>query len=244
MDEMLMVDGLTVHYAPICALNRVSLEVRSGEIVALLGANGAGKTTLLQTISGLLKSSSGKIIYRGEDIAKAEAEQIVAKGLLHVPEHRQVFGTLSVLDNLYLGAYHHYKQSGKKKIEENIEKIFRLFPILEKRKSQLAGTLSGGQQQMLVIARGMMGNPQLLLLDEPSLGLAPIIVKEVLELVKNLRDELGTTILLIEQNVVASLKIADRAYVIAHGEIVKQGSATALLNDDEVREAYLGHHVH
>lgn len=242
-ETVLSVDNISVSYGPIQALKKVSLQVNKGEIVALLGANGAGKTTLLQTISGLLKPHEGQIFYQGEAITGLEAEAIVKKRLIHVPEHRQVFSTLSVLDNLYLGAYHHYKASGKESIDEKIKEVFRLFPILEERKTQLAGTLSGGQQQMLAIARGVMAQPDLLLLDEPTLGLAPIVAKEVLQLVARLRDELGTTILLIEQNVVSSLKIANRAYVIAQGKIVKSGNAQELLRDKEVREAYLGQTV-
>lgn len=241
--RLMEVQDLSVSYGPIQALNGISLAVDEGEIVALLGANGAGKTTLLHTVSGLIKPTKGKVIYEGEDITGMEAESVVGKHLVHVPEHRQVFSTMSVLDNLYLGAYHHRKTSKRKDIEESIERVFKLFPILEDRKDQLGGTMSGGQQQMLAIARGVMANPKLLLLDEPSLGLAPLIAKDVLELIRDLRDEFGTTILLVEQNIVASLKIADRGYVISHGEIVNKGSANELLNDSEVKEAYLGHTV-
>lgn len=243
MKPMLSVENVSVSYGPIQALNDVSLNVNKGEIVALVGANGAGKTTLLHTISGLLKPTTGKIVYEGQNITLQSAEEIVRAHLIHVPEHRQVFSTLTVIDNLYLGAYHHYRKTGMKVIQDEIEKVFELFPDLRKFQHQLGGTLSGGQQQMLAIARAIMAKPHLLLLDEPSLGLAPIIVKEVLEHVKKLRDTLGTTILLIEQNVVASLKIADRAYVMTHGEITKEGSSEDLIHDDEVREAYLGHHV-
>jgi len=242
-DKLLEIIDLSVSYGPIQALDKVSLSVNKGEIVALLGANGAGKTTLLQTISGLLKPTGGKVMYQGTDITGMEAEKVVGKHLVHVPEHRQVFSTMTVLDNLYLGAYHHRKKSKMKTIEENIEKVFDLFPILKDRKDQLGGTMSGGQQQMLAIARGVMAEPELLLLDEPTLGLAPIIAKDVLELVRDLREEFGTTVLLIEQNVTASLKIADRGYVISHGEIVKSGESSELLNDPEVKEAYLGHTV-
>ncbi|MBO8171359.1 MAG: ABC transporter ATP-binding protein [Bacillaceae bacterium] len=238
---MLQVEDLQVYYDQIQALAGVSLEVHEGEVVALLGANGAGKTTLLHTVSGLISPRKGKVTFKGEEITRYQPEKIVTLGIGHVPEHRQIFGTLSVKDNLILGAYHHYKKTGKNKVDEEIEKMYELFPILKERESQLAGTLSGGQQQMLAIARALMTNPKLLLLDEPSLGLAPIIVKEVLELIRRLRDELGTTVLLIEQNVFASLKISDRAYVIQRGEIVKQGSSRELLDDEEVREAYLGH---
>ncbi|MCQ5364863.1 ABC transporter ATP-binding protein [Anoxybacillus salavatliensis] len=241
--EVINIQNLCVNYGPIRALHDVSLTVNEGEIVALIGANGAGKTTLLRTISGLLKPTSGKVFFEGEDITGKDAEQVVRKHLVHVPEHRQVFATLTVLDNLYLGAFHHYSKSGARIIEEDIKKVFRLFPILEERKRQLAGTLSGGQQQMLAIARGIMSKPRLLLLDEPTLGLAPIVAKEVLELVRELKREFGTTVLLIEQNVFASLKIADRGYVISHGQIVKSGASRELLSDKEVKEAYLGHAV-
>lgn len=241
--EVISIQNLCVNYGPIRALHNVSLTVNEGEIVALIGANGAGKTTLLRTISGLLKPTSGKVFFEGEDITGKDAEQVVRKHLVHVPEHRQVFATLTVLDNLYLGAFHHYRKSGARVMEEDIKKVFRLFPILEERKRQLAGTLSGGQQQMLAIARGIMSKPRLLLLDEPTLGLAPIVAKEVLELVRELKREFGTTVLLIEQNVFASLKIADRGYVISHGQIVKSGASRELLSDKEVKEAYLGHAV-
>ncbi len=237
------IEDLSVSYGPIQALRNVSLDVKKGEIVVLLGANGAGKTTLLQTISGLLKPDSGSINYLGEEIVGLSAEKIVSKQLIHVPEHRQVFSTLTVMENLELGSYHHYKKTGKQAIEEEIKKVFELFPILEERKEQLAGTLSGGQQQMLAIARGVMANPKLLLLDEPTLGLAPIVAQEVLGLVADLRNKFDTTVLLIEQNVVSSLNIADRGYVISHGEIVKKGSARELLNDKEIKEAYLGQSV-
>lgn len=241
---ILSVDHLSVSYGPIQALNEVSLHIDRGEVVALLGANGAGKTTLLQTISGLLKPNNGKIHFLNKDITGMAAEQIVKEHLIHVPEHRQVFSTLTVLDNLYLGSYHHSKKTSKQLIEKDIEQVFELFPILKERKSQLAGTLSGGQQQMLAIARGVMAKPEVLLLDEPTLGLAPIVAKEVLELVRELRDRFGTTVLIIEQNVVATLKIANRAYVISHGEIVKSGEASVLLEDKEIKEAYLGQSVH
>ncbi|WP_240371766.1 ABC transporter ATP-binding protein [Anoxybacteroides rupiense] len=242
MEQQSVIDiqKVSVNYGPIRALDEVSLTVNEGEIVALIGANGAGKTTLLQTISGLLTPAGGKIYFYGEDITSLTAEKIVRKHLIHVPEHRQIFTTLSVLDNLHLGAFHHYRKSGRKAMEENLEKVFALFPILKERQLQLAGTLSGGQQQMLAIARGFMSKPRLLLLDEPTLGLAPIVAAEVLRLIRELKKEFGTTVLLIEQNVVASLKIADRGYVISHGKIVKSGISQELLNDKEVKEAYLG----
>lgn len=237
---LLEIRDLYVFHERIRALAGVSLDVHEGEIVALLGANGAGKTTLLQTISGLIKPQQGEIRYAEREIHRLKAEEIVRLGIGHTPEHRQIFGTLTVRDNLVLGAYHHYRSTGKQQVEAEIKKMFDLFPILRERRDQLAGTLSGGQQQMLAIARTLMTKPKLLLLDEPSLGLAPIIVKEVLQLVSRLRREIGTTILLIEQNVYASLQISDRAYVIQRGEIIKQGNSRELLNDKEIREAYLG----
>ena len=243
MNPILEVRNVSFNYGPIQALNNVNFQVNEGEIVTMLGANGAGKTTLLKTISGLLKPSQGQILYRGENIAGLSPEKIVQKHLIHVPEHRQIFGTLTVEDNLELGAFHHYRKTGKKDMQESIQKMYSLFPILGERRMQLAGTLSGGQQQMLAIARALMAKPSLLLLDEPSLGLAPLIVKEVLEYVKQLRDEWGVTILLIEQNVNAALKIADRGYVMAHGSIVKEGTAADLRSDREVREAFLGQTV-
>ncbi|WP_210364319.1 ABC transporter ATP-binding protein [Bacillus sp. REN3] len=241
--SILEIKDVSFSYGPIKALDKVSLEVNQGEIVALLGANGAGKTTMLKNISGLLKPSSGGIFHRGEDITPLETEEIVKRHLILVPEHRQIFSTLTVLDNLYLGAFHHHRKSGKSEIDSAVKKVFELFPILEERKEQLGGTLSGGQQQMLAIARAIMAKPGLLLLDEPSLGLAPLIVKEVLDYVKQLRDEFGVTVLLIEQNVNASLKIADRGYVLSHGSVVKSGKSRDLLNDPEIKEAFLGHAV-
>lgn len=241
--SVLEIKDVSFSYGPIKALDNISFEVNKGEIVALLGANGAGKTTVLNNISGLLKPTTGHIFFKNEEITKLEAEKIVEKRLILVPEHRQVFSTLTVIDNLYLGAFHHFKKTGKKEVDQDIEKVFELFPILKERKEQLGGTLSGGQQQMLAIARAIMAKPELLLLDEPSLGLAPLIVKEVLEYVKQLRDDFGVTVLLIEQNVSASLKIADRGYVMSHGSIIKQGESINLLNDPEIKEAFLGHTV-
>ncbi|WP_335869117.1 ABC transporter ATP-binding protein [Bacillus sp. 2205SS5-2] len=242
-EKILDVVGVSYHYGPIQALTDIDLYVEKGEIVALLGANGAGKTTILNNISGLLTPASGKINFKGEDITSLEAERVVEKRLILVPEHRQIFSTLSVVDNLSLGAFHHYKKTGKRGMNQDIEKVFALFPILKERKDQLGGTLSGGQQQMLAIARAIMAKPDLLLLDEPSLGLAPLIVKEVLQYVKQLRDEFGVTVLLIEQNVNASLKVADRGYVMSHGRIIKEGQSSELLNDSEIKEAFLGHSV-
>ena len=239
----LQIENLHVFYGPIEALKGVSLHVNEGEIVALLGANGGGKTTLLHAISGLVKMKEGSIFHKGDRIDGLATEQIVAQHIAHVPEHRQIFGTLSVLDNLHLGAYHHYKRTSKAEKEKDLKLIFELFPILEERQDQLAGTLSGGQQQMLAIARAMMAKPDLLLLDEPTLGLAPIVAGEVLELIVKLNKTFETTVLLIEQNVAASLKITNRAYVISNGVIVKEGFSKDLLNDQEIKEAYLGHKI-
>lgn len=239
----LKVEDLHVYYGPIQALKGVNLQVNEGEIVALLGANGGGKTTLVQAVSGLVDIKQGTVYHYGNKLNGMKTEKIVAQHIAHVPEHRQVFGTLSVLDNLYLGAYHHYRKTSKEEREKDLQTMFELFPILKERVDQLAGTLSGGQQQMLAIARGMMSKPDLLLLDEPTLGLAPIIAREVMELIVKLNETLGTTVLLIEQNVMASLKITDRAYVISNGAIVKEGTSNELLNDQEVKEAYLGHSI-
>lgn len=239
----LMVEGLFVNYGGIQALKDVSLKIHEGEIVALLGANGAGKTTLLRSISRLVDARSGKVFFEGKDISSVKPEKIVSFGIAHSPESRQVFRTMTVLENLYLGAYHHYRTSGRGKIREEITKNFELFPILKERQNQLAGTLSGGQQQMLAIARAMMSKPKLLLLDEPSLGLAPIIVNQVMELICRLREELGMTVLLVEQNAHAALKVSDRAYVLQRGEIIKHGSVQELSNDDEILNAYLGKKV-
>lgn len=239
-EPILSAKDIEVYYGPIKALNRVNLEVNKGEIVALIGANGGGKTTLLKAITGLVRMHSGVVIHKGENISNWTTEKIVKRHISHVPEHRQIFKTLSVLDNLHLGAYHHYKKLSKKTIKEEIDKMFSIFPILKERQEQLAGTLSGGQQQMVAIARAMMAKPDVLLLDEPTLGLAPIVVKEVLQLIDELNKKFGTTVLLIEQNVVASLQIASRGYVISNGDIVKQGLSNELINDPEVREAFLG----
>lgn len=241
--ETLTVENVSVFYGPIQALKGVSLHVKEGEIVALLGANGGGKTTLLQAISGLVRIKEGSVYHFDKKINGMETEKIVAQHIAHVPEHRQIFGTLTVFENLQLGAYHHYRKTSKAERDKDLETIFELFPILKERQDQLGGTLSGGQQQMLAIARAMMSKPDLLLLDEPTLGLAPIVVREVLDLVNRLNKQFGTTVLLIEQNVVASLKIADRAYVISNGVIVKEGLSKDLLNDQEVKEAYLGHNI-
>jgi branched-chain amino acid transport system ATP-binding protein len=209
--------------------------VERGEIVAILGANGAGKTTLLNAISGLLRPQSGHISFEGRATAGCAAEQLVSWGISHVPERRQIFATMSVLDNLRLGAYHRHRNDWR----ADLEFVFRLFPILAQRKTQDGGTLSGGEQQMLAIARGLMSKPQLLLLDEPSLGLAPLIVKELMRVIAELRQQ-GLTVMLVEQNARAALKIADRGYVLETGRVVLEGKAVELMANPEVQHAYLG----
>jgi len=235
---MLEVRSIDAYYGQIRALERVTLEVRQGEIVAIIGPNGAGKTTLLRTISGLMHPHQGQILFDGRDISRLSAEKIVSLGISHVPERRQIFATLSVLDNLFLGAYH--RRDPRTILQRDLDFIFSLFPILGDRKHQMGGTLSGGEQQMLAVARGLMSKPRLLLLDEPSLGLAPLIVQEIVQVVCQLRRE-GCTILLVEQNARAALKAADRAYVLETGTVTVQGSSADLLADHEVQRAYLGH---
>lgn len=233
---LLEVDGIDVFYGDTQILWGVSLKVEKGEIVCLLGANGAGKTTTLKTISGLLKPRRGRILWKGNDITNLPPYIRVELGIAHIPEGRRLFPDLTVLENLKAAAY---IKRAREKFNDTLEIIFNLFPILKERKNQLAGTLSGGEQQMLAIARGLILRPEILMLDEPSLGLAPKLVIGVLDLVKRLRDE-GYTILLVEQNVLQSLKIGDRAYILETGKVVKAGPAKALLEDPEIKKAYLG----
>jgi len=235
---MLKVDGIDVFYGNIHALKGVSLEVNNGEIVTLIGANGAGKTTLLKTISGLLKPKKGDIVYEGASIAGKAAQTIVKQGISHVPEGRRVFANMTVEENLELGAF---LRKDKQGIQEDFAKMFRLFPRLEERRKQLAGTLSGGEQQMLAIARALMARPKLLLLDEPSMGLAPLLVKTIFRIIQEI-NELGTTILLVEQNAHMALSIADRAYVLESGRVVLSGTAGELQASEQVKQAYLGGH--
>lgn len=236
---LLELNNVTTYYGHIQALKGVSLKVEQGRIVALVGANGAGKTTLLNTVSGLLKARSGEVIFAGKKLTNTSPAQIVKAGITHVPERRQVFGTMSVHDNLLLGAYQRYHQVGKQEIEKDIQQIYEIFPVLKERRNQMAGTMSGGEQQMLAIARGLMAKPKLMLLDEPSLGLAPLITKELFRIIAELRHA-GQTVLLVEQNARAALKLADYAYVIETGNVVLEGEAKALLADKRVQAAYLG----
>ncbi len=233
---MLELKNLNVFYGGIHALKDVSLEINPGEIVTLIGSNGSGKTTTLRTISGLEKAKSGEIIYENQDILKKSASDIVKMGISHVPEGRRVFSTMSVLENIEMGAY---TRNDKEQIKKDIKHVFELFPILYERRTQNAINLSGGEQQMLVTGRALLSRPKLLLLDEPSMGLAPIIVSEIFEIIKNINKE-GTTVLLVEQNAQMALQSADRAYIIKNGNIELEGSAKDLLNNDIVKKAYLG----
>ncbi|MCG6796022.1 ABC transporter ATP-binding protein [Geobacillus sp. YHL] len=235
---MLKVEAIDVFYGNIHALKGVSLEVNKGEIVTLIGANGAGKTTLLKTISGLLRPKNGDIVYEGASIAGKAAQTIVKQGISHVPEGRRVFANMTVEENLELGAF---LRKDKEGIQQDFAKVFQLFPRLEERRKQLAGTLSGGEQQMLAIGRALMARPKLLLLDEPSMGLAPLLVKTIFRIIQEI-NESGTTILLVEQNAHMALSIADRAYVIESGRVVLSGAASELQASEQVKQAYLGGH--
>ncbi len=236
---MLNIEGISARYGGVRALENVTFKVDQGEILALIGGNGAGKTTLLNLISGILRPFRGSIAFKGQDILSLSPEKIVDQGIIQVPEGRHVFGPLTVQENLELGAYRRRGRKNKKKIAVDFKYILELFPILEKRLKQRAETLSGGEQQMLAIGRALMGRPVLLLLDEPTLGLAPLVVKEIMSVIETLRKE-GTTILLVEQNARAALKISDRAYVMETGKIQVQGKASELLENEAVRKAYLG----
>ncbi len=266
MSILLNIDHLSVSYGAIQALKEVSIEVKEGSITAILGANGGGKTTLLKTISGIVPSQQGTIRLTEKDITKLAAEKITSSGIVHVPEGRQIFGDLTVYENLMIGAFTVKAQfvletqiepevatrlkdakqqddrvwlTKKDIIENNLIKVYRYFPVLQERRNQVAVSLSGGEQQMLAIARGLMATPKLLILDEPSLGLAPLIVKSIFEILKKL-NETGLTVLIVEQNALQTLKIADYAYVIQVGSIIKQGTAKTLIKDPELIEAYLG----
>lgn len=233
---MLEVKDLEVFYGSIQALHGISFKVNEGEIVTLIGANGAGKSTTLRTISGLVRPRSGKVVFRGKDITQVPAHTIVRMGIAQVPEGRRIFSNLTVLENLLMGAY---TRSNRQEIEESLERVFKSFPRLKERIKQLAGTLSGGEQQMLAMGRSLMSRPSLLLLDEPSMGLSPILVEEIFEIIKNINCE-GTTVLLVEQNAFMALQIAHRAYVLETGRIVLEGPAKEIRDNPKVRTAYLG----
>jgi len=236
---LLDVRNVNTYYGNIHALKGVSLEVDAGEIVTVIGANGAGKTTLLNTICGIMHPASGEILFDGEPIEGLSPDKVVRVGISQVPERRQVFSTLNVLDNLLLGAYLRHGKEPKAQIQKDLDFVFEIFPVLKERQRQTGGTLSGGEQQMLALGRGLMANPRLLLLDEPSLGLAPLLVREIFRVAGELRDR-GTTILLVEQNARAALKLADRGYVLETGRVVVEGTSQAMFDDRRVQQAYLG----
>lgn len=233
---MLSVKDLEVHYGVIKAIKGVSFDVNEGEVIALIGANGAGKTTILHTISGLLKPTAGSVMFEGQDITKVPAHKIVSLGMAHVPEGRRVFSQLSVLQNLKMGAY---TRNDKAEMEETLQMIYKRFPRLEERKNQTAGTLSGGEQQMLAMGRALMSHPRIILMDEPSMGLSPIFVEEIFNIIRDISAE-GTTVLLVEQNAKKALQIANRAYVLETGNIILSGDAKELMSDESVKKAYLG----
>lgn len=233
---MLEVKDLEVYYGMIQAIKGISFEVNEGEVIALIGANGAGKTTTLHTITGLLQAKSGSIVFEGKDITKTPGYKIVSMGMAHVPEGRRVFANLSVYENLKLGAY---TRKDKAEIAESIENVYKRFGRLEERRDQIAGTLSGGEQQMLAMGRALMSKPKIILMDEPSMGLSPLYVNEIFDIIKEI-SESGTTVLLIEQNAKKALAIADRAYVLETGKIVLSGDADQLMNDESIKKAYLG----
>ncbi len=233
---MLEIRDLEVYYGMIQAIKGISFDVEEGEVIALIGANGAGKTTTLHTITGLLPAKAGTIMFEGQDITKVPGYKIVSKGMAHVPEGRRVFAQLSVLQNLRMGAY---TRKDKNEIEEMLKTVYKRFPRLEERQNQMAGTLSGGEQQMLAMGRALMSHPKIILMDEPSMGLSPIFVNEIFDIIKKVSAS-GTTVLLVEQNAKKALSIADRAYVLETGKIVLEGNAKDLLNDDSIKKAYLG----
>jgi len=238
---MLKLKNINAYYGKVHALKNVSLHLNRGEIVTLIGANGAGKTTLLNTLSALIPAASGEIILEGKGVAGLSPDRIVALGLSQVPEGRQVFNPLTVEENLELGAYLRYRAGGLRgEISADLERMFQMFPRLKERRRQAAGTLSGGEQQMLAIGRALMARPKLLLLDEPSMGLAPLIVQDIFRVIERLRSEEGTTVLLVEQNARAALKVADRGYVLETGKVILEGIASELLENKDVQRAYLG----
>ncbi len=232
---MLEVKDLNVYYGVIQALKGISFEVEEGDVIALIGANGAGKTTTLHALTGLIPVKSGSIVFEGKDITKLPGHKLVSMGIAHVPEGRRVFAQLTVLQNLKMGAY---TRNNKQESEETIQRIYKRFPRLEERKNQLAGTLSGGEQQMLAMGRALMSHPRLIVMDEPSMGLSPLYVNEIFEIIKEISAE-GTTVLLVEQNAKKALSIANKAYVLETGKIVLRGDAKELMNNDQVKKAYL-----
>lgn len=236
MANLLEVNNLSVYYGVIQALKGISFHVDKGEIVALIGANGAGKTTTLHTLSGLIKADSGSILYQGKELTKIPNHKIVSLGMAQVPEGRRVFAEMTVLQNLKMGAY---TRNDKVEFESTLEMIYKRFPRLEERKSQFAGTLSGGEQQMLAMGRALMSHPDIILMDEPSMGLSPIFVNEIFSIIEDVNKD-GVTVLLVEQNAKKALSIANRAYVLETGNIVKEGRGVDLLNDEEIKKAYLG----
>jgi branched-chain amino acid transport system ATP-binding protein len=235
---MLEVENLNVYYGAIHALKGISFHVEQGEIVTLIGANGAGKSTTLSTVSGLLRSRTGQVLFQGENISMIEPQDIVKKGIVQSPEGRRIFATLTVLENLEMGAYLY---NDRVRIEQDLESVLQRFPRLRERRNQLGGTLSGGEQQMLAIARALMSRPTLLLLDEPSMGLSPILVEQIFEIIRDINSQ-GTSILLVEQNAQMALSIADRGYVLETGRVVLEGLGHELLTNPTVMEAYLGGH--
>lgn len=233
---MLEIKDIEVYYGMIQAIKGISFEVNEGEVIALIGANGAGKTTILHTITGLLSPKKGSVIFEGKDITKIPAHKIVSLGIAHVPEGRRVFAELSVYENLKMGAY---TRKDKEEIAKTLEMVYQRFPRLKERKNQLAGTLSGGEQQMLAMGRALMSHPKIIVMDEPSMGLSPILVNEIFDIIQEVSAG-GTTVLLVEQNAKKALSIADRAYVLETGNIVLEGKAEQLMNDDSIKKAYLG----
>ena len=234
--SMLHIENLQVYYGAINAIKGISFEVEQGEIIALIGANGAGKTTILHTISGLVPAKSGSITFNGTELTKTPAHKIVSMGLAHVPEGRRIFQELTVYENLMLGAF---TRKDKAEIENTLEEVFKRFPRLEERRTQIAGTLSGGEQQMLAMGRALMSHPSIILMDEPSMGLSPLYVSEIFDIIQSV-NESGTTVLLVEQNAKKALSVANRAYVLETGKIVLSGDAHELMNNDSVKKAYLG----
>lgn len=235
---MLKVENLNVHYGVIHAIEDVNIEVRDGEIVTLIGANGAGKTTILHTITGLKKATSGSVVFDGTDLLKEQPSKIIIHGVAHVPEGRHVFVDMTVRENLEMGAYM-FGRKDKDKIAARMDNVFEKFPRLKERQNQLAGTFSGGEQQMLAVGRALMADPKIILMDEPSMGLSPLLVQEIFSIIKEVNAQ-GITVLLVEQNAKMALKVANRAYVLETGKIKLSGDAQELLHNDEVRKAYLG----